>query len=291
MELSALLRAGLPLALFLIMLGMGMTLERADFERVVKHGRAFIVGIGSQFLLPPLLAVCLLLAFSLPPEFAVGLLVLSFCPSGTTSNLFSYLSGADVALSISLTAVASLVTPFSVPLLTELVLAWQFGTQQAVPFPVLETMLKLAVVVLLPVIAGMAWRARGPASCARWQPRLHRLSVVLFACVIAGIVVEQSDRLADNLATAGTVSLLLVVAAMLLGWQVARLAGLGPRQVRTISIEVGMQHGGMALVVTQGVLQNAAMSVIPLTYGLLMLLPVIALVVVSRRSGRGETVA
>jgi BASS family bile acid:Na+ symporter len=291
MELSGLLRAGLPLALCLIMLGMGMTLERADFERVVKHGRAFVVGILSQFALPPLLAVCLLLAFSLPPEFALGLLVLSFCPSGTTSNLFSYLSGADVALSISLTTATSLITPFSVPLLTELSLAWQFGAQQAVPFPVLETMLQLAAIVLLPVAAGMAWRARKPAACARWQPRLHRLSLVLFACVIAAIIFEQSDELAANLATAGTVCLALVLAAMLLGWQVARLAGLAPRQVKTISIEVGLQHGGMALVVTQGVLHNAAMSVIPLVYGLLMLLPVIALAVLVRHVPRDEGVA
>ena len=286
-----LLNAGLPLALFLIMLGMGMTLEVADFVRVGRHGKGFMIGISAQMLLPPLIAICLVFAFSLPPEFAVGLLVLSFCPSGTTSNLFSYLAGADLALSISLTAVASLITPFSVPLLTEAVLTWQMGAQQAVPFPVIETILKLAAVVLLPVAGGMLWRARGPASCLCWQPRLHRLSVALFACVIAGIVIEQGEKLADNLATAGTISLILVLAAMLAGWQVAQIGGLSRRQTRTVSIEVGMQHGGMALVVTQGILHNPAMSVVPLTYGLLMLLPVIALVIGARRDSQGETVA
>ena len=290
MELGSLVSAGLPLALFLIMLGMGMTLERADFARVGKHRKAFLIGVTSQMLLPPLLAVCLVFALALPPEFAVGLLILSFCPSGTTSNLFSYLARADLALSISLTAVASLITPFSVPLLTEIALAWQLGARQAVPFPVAEAVLKLAAVVLLPVVGGMFWRARNPASCRRWQPRLHRLSVALFACVIVGIIIEQSDELAANLATAGTVSLIMVLAAMLLGREAARIGGLSPRQVKTISIEVGMQHGGMALVVTQGVLHNPAMSVVPLTYGLLMLLPVIALAIFARLGARGETV-
>jgi BASS family bile acid:Na+ symporter len=291
MELGALLNAGLPLALLLIMLGMGMTLDVADFVRVGSQGRGFVIGFTAQMLLPPLIAVGLVFAFTLPPEFAVGLLILSFCPSGTTSNLFSYLAGADLALSISLTAVASLITPFSVPLLTEVVLGWQMGAQQAVPFPVVEAIMKLAAVVLLPVAGGMLWRARKPDSCRRWQPRLHRLSVVLFACVIAGIVIEQSEKLVDNLASAGTVSLVLVLAAMLSGWQVARLGGLSRQQTRTISIEVGMQHGGMALVVTQGILHNPAMSVVPLTYGLLMLLPVIALVIGARRDSQEESVA
>ncbi len=283
MELTPLLAAALPLALFLIMLGMGMTLERADFERVGRRGKAFAIGFAAQMLLPPLLALGLVFVFSLPPALAVGLLVLSFCPSGTTSNLFSYLAGADVALSISLTAIASLVTPFSIPLMTELVLQWQYGTQQSVNFPVLETILKLAVIVLLPVAAGMLWRVRAAASCRRWQPRLHRFSMLLFAAVIIGIVLDQGAQLADFFATAGTVCLTLVLLAMLLGWQIARVAGLPQRQVKTISIEVGMQHGGMALVVTQGVLHNPEMSIIPLTYGLLMLIPVTALAAFARR--------
>ena len=293
MELTPLLGAALPLALFLIMLSMGMTLDRSDFARVGKHNKAFIIGFSSQMLVPPLLAIALVWAFSLPPALAAGLLVLSLCPSGTTSNLFSYLAGADVALSISLTAVASVITPFTVPLLTELILLWQFGTEQSVAFPVLQTVTKLVLVVLLPVVLGMFWRARRQISCVRWQPLLHRISVVLFAVVIVGIVVDQGAKLADSIATAGTVCMVLVLLAMLAGWYIARFGGLPQRQVKTVSIEVGMQHGGMALVVTQGVLHNPQLSIIPLTYGLLMLIPVIALVVCVRRSAveAGESAA
>jgi BASS family bile acid:Na+ symporter len=291
LEFTPIVGVALPVALFLIMLGMGMTLERADFERVGKNHKAFAIGFSSQMILPPLLALGLVYAFSLPTELAVGLMVLSFCPSGTTSNLFSYLAGADVALSISLTAIASLITPFTVPMLTELVLLWQFGTEHSIPFPVIVTVIKLAVVVLLPVATGMLWRAYASHSCRRWQPRLHRLSVVLFIAVIIGIVIDQGCRLFDHIETAGMVCMALVLVAMFLGWQIAQLGGLSRRQTRTISIEVGMQHGGMALVVTQGVLHNSTMSVIPLTYGLLMLIPVMALAIYSSRGAGSETSA
>jgi len=282
MELDPVIRTGLPVALFLIMLSMGMTLGAADFRRVVIKPRAFGVGFASQMLLPPILAICLVMLFALPPELAVGLMVLSFCPSGTTSNLFSHLSGADVALSISLTAVASLVTPFTLPLLTEQVLVWQTGAGQPVPFPVLKTTLQLAVIVLLPVSAGMLWRHRASSSCARWQPVLQRFSILLFVLVIIGIVVQQRGNLPRYLAMAGAVCVLMVLAAMTFGWLIARVGRLPVRQRKTVSIEVGMQHGGMALVVTQGVLMNPTMSVVPLMYGLLMLIPVITLVVATR---------
>jgi len=289
MELDSVIRAGLPVALFLIMLSMGMTLRGADFKRVAIRPRAFTLGFASQMLLPPILAIGLVIVFALPPELAVGLMVLSFCPSGTTSNLFSYLSGADVALSISLTAVASVVTPFTVPLLTVQVLGWQIGAGQPVPFPVLKTMLQLAVIVVLPVAAGMLWRDRASVSCARWQPVLQRFSVTLFVLVIVAIIINQGNNLLPYLAMAGAVCMVMILAAMTLGWLVARLGRLSVRQVKTISIEVGMQHGGMALVVTQGVLLNSTMSVVPVMYGLLMLIPVLTLVVGTRwRERRGR---
>ena len=291
MELALIIRIGLPVALFAVMLGMGMTLGADDFRRVVNRPRAFALGISAQLVLLPLLALVLVELFELPGELAVGLLVLSFCPSGTTSNLFSYLARADVALSISLTAVASVVTPFTVPLLTRWVLEWQMGAAQPVPFPVVKTMLQLAVVVLLPVAIGMIWRSRRPAVCRRWQPWVHRVSVALFAVVILAMVVDQWERLSQSLAVAGVVCLVMIVCALALGWVVARIGRLDTAQTKTISIEVGMQHGGMALVVTQGVLANPTMSIMPVMYGLLMLIPILLLVAVARLHDRRNLVA
>lgn len=278
MELAPVIRIGLPIALFMVMLGMGMTLGLIDFRRVASQPRAFGLGFGAQFLLLPLLAVLLVLLFELPPELAVGLLVLSLCPSGTTSNLFSYLAKGDVALSISLTAVASVVTPFTVPLLTRWVLEWQLGDIRTIPFPVGKTMLQLAVVVLIPVVVGMVWKSRAPRSCGRFQPGVHRLSVAMFVAVIAAMVLDLRHQLPQFWALTGLVCVTMIVAAMALGWSIAKLGRLDVAQTRTISIEVGMQHGGMALIVTQGILQSPTMSIIPVMYGLLMLLPILALV-------------
>ena len=279
MELAPIIQIGLPVALFMVMLGMGMTLEADDFRRVASQPRAFSLGMAAQFLLLPLLAAVIVVLFALPPELAVGLLVLSFCPSGTTSNLFSYLARADVALSISLTAFASVVTPFTVPLLTGWALQWQLGAAQPIPFPVIKTMLQLAVVVLIPVVVGMAWKSRAPQSCNYWQPGIHSLSVVLFVLVISAMVIDLRAQLPLFLAITGLVCVTMITIAMTLGWAVARLGRLNVRQTKTISIEVGMQHGGMALVVTQGVLDNSTMSIVPVMYGLLMLIPILVLVV------------
>lgn len=266
----------------MVMLGMGMTLSPGDFRRVVREPRAMVVGLGAQFALLPLLAVAVSTVLELPPELAAGLLILSFCPSGTTSNLFSYLARADVALSVTLTAVASVVTPFSVPLLSQWVLEWKLGTGQVVDFPVIRAMLQLMVVVLIPVAMGMLWKAYAPRNCAQWQPGVHRLSVVLFTLVIVAMVADIGEQLFHFMALVGAACLAMVVLAMGLGWLAARAGRLGLAQTKTVSIEVGMQHGGMALVVTEGVLGNSTMSIVPVMYGLLMLIPILVLVISAR---------
>ena len=151
-------------------------------------------------------------------------------------------------------------------------------------------MLQLACVVLLPVVIGMAWRHRFPVSCGRWQPLLHRFSVALFGLVIIAIIIDRGTEVAGHLADAGAVCMSLILLAMLAGFLLARAAGLGERQVKTISIEVGMQHGGMALVVTQGILMNPAMSIVPLTYGLLMLIPVAVMALTARAGAQRESI-
>jgi BASS family bile acid:Na+ symporter len=283
MELGTFIQVGLPVSLALIMLSMGMMLKTDDFRRVAAHPGAFFIGLSAQMLLVPVLAVILLQIFKLPPLLAVGLLVLSFSPGGTTSNLFSYLAKGDVALSIALTAIASFITPFTIPLLTELALQMQMGENKEIIVPIGLTMKRLFVVTILPVIIGMGWRALKPTLADRFQPFVHRISVVLFIAVIVSILVQQWDKMPEFLGQVGTITALMIVLAMWLGYLLAKAGGLNRQQVKTISIEVGMQNGGMALIVTQGVLQNPTMSIVPVIYGLLMLIPVIMFVWVSRR--------
>ncbi len=275
-------KIGLPVALGLIMLAMGMTLTVADFRRVVARPRAFSTGLCGQMLLPPVLALLFVWAFSLPPALAAGLMILSFCPGGTTSNLFSHLARGDVALSISLTAIASMITPFTIPPLTQLTLQWQFETIEAIRLPVIAAFAKLAVVTLIPVVLGMSWRHFYSITCKRWQPGFYRSAAGLFASVILALIVRDWQLLNQHFGQVGTLSLTMIVVALLLAWGLAAAAGVEHRSRTTIAIEIGMQNGGTALVVTDSLLSNAEMSVVPVMYGLLMLLPIGLLVITTR---------
>lgn len=283
MELDTFIQAGLPIALALIMLSMGMMLKMDDFRQVAVQPKGFFLGLSAQLILVPVLALLLLQLFQLPPLLAVGLLILSFCPGGTTSNLFSYLARGDVALSITLTTVASFITPFTIPLLTELALQMQLDENREIAVPVGLTMKRLLIITVIPVSIGMAWRVFRPSLADKAHPYIHRFSVALFLIVIFSIIFQQWTKMPDFLSQVGTVTMAMIILAMLAGYYVAKLAGLSSRQKKTLSIEVGMQNGGMALVVTQGVLQNPTMSIVPVIYGLLMLLPVLLFVWIGRR--------
>ncbi len=265
---------GLPVALALIMLSMGMTLRWADFARIVEYPRAFLIGISGQLLLVPLIAYAVIYVFHLPPLLAAGLMILSFCPGGTTSNLFSHIAKGNVPLSISLTAFASIITPFTIPILSELALLHFAGEAKAISIPLLLTIKRLAIITVLPVTIGIIWNSTFSDQCRHWQPRIYRLSVLLFMSVIAAMISLYWHNMPMMLETIGPAAIAMIVFAMLLAWLIAKVGKLTRPDRKTIAIEVGMQNGGMALVVTQGVLHNPAMSAAPIMYGLLMLIPV-----------------
>ena len=274
MELNQLIQVGLPISLALIMLSLGLTTRLDLFLRQVSTPRATLTGLLAQLCLVPLLALCIVLLLEMPPALATGLLILSFCPGGVTSNWFSHMSRANVPLSISLTVIASLITPFTIPLLSELALQWQMGESRAVEIPLGLTMMRLFVISVIPVVLGVALRTRFETFSQRLQPLVYRFATGLFMCVIAGIIIQQWVRLPGFLAQAGTASMCVILAGMLAGTILARAMRLSRQNRHTITIEVGMQNGGMALVVTQNVLQSAELSIVPVIYGLIMLLPI-----------------
>ena len=282
MDLDTFIKIGLPVSLGLIMLSMGMTLKTKNFTQVITRPRAFFLGLVAQMLLVPLLAVILLQIFHLPPLLAMGLLVLSFSPGGTTSNLFSYLARGDVALSIALTTAASFITPFSIPLLTEVALQSQLGENTTVVIPVGLTMKRLFVVTIVPVLLGMALRYFKPLCADKIQPVIHKISVTLFLTVIFSMIFNLWDQAPEFLGKIATITSIMIILAMTAGYYLAKVAGLNSQQIKTTSIEVGMQNGGMALIVTQGILNNPQMSMVPVIYGLIMLIPVIIFVLINR---------
>ena len=283
MELETFIQIGLPISLALIMLSMGIMLKTSDFQHIIKYPKAFFLGLSAQMLLVPLLALLLLQIFPLPPLLAIGLLILSFSPGGTTSNLFSYLAKGDVTLSIALTTVASIITPFSIPFLTELAINIQLGESKDIVVPVGLTMKRLFIVTLLPVAIGMLWRIFKPILADKIQPIIHRISIVLFLMVIISMIISQWSKIPLFLNQVGVIITVMIILAMLIGYFIAKLTKLDSKKVKTLSIEVGMQNGGMALIVTQGVLHNNTMSIVPVLYGLIMLIPVLFFVWFSRR--------
>jgi BASS family bile acid:Na+ symporter len=268
----------LPMALFVIMLGVGMTLRADDFRRVLRAPGAILTGLMAQLLLLPCLGLLLVSLLQLPPLLAVGVMVLTFAPGGATSNMLTLLSRGDTALSVSLTAITSLITPFSLPLLTLLALNYWLSERVLPEFPVLESVLKLLLITLLPVLLGMLFSARSPNFSRRVKRPVKLLSLLFVVLVVTSIMIANWTRLFALTATVGPAVLLLALLAMSLGYLLARLMRLQSEQQVTLSIEVGIQNAGTALLVTGGLLQSEEMSACVLIYGVLMQIPASMLV-------------
>jgi len=270
MQTGILVNVILPLALFLIMFGMGMTLVAGDFKRVFKQPKAFAVGISAQMLLLPLLSLLIVSVFKLDPLIAVGLMILSFCPGGTFSNMFSLLAKGDVALSITLTAVVSMLAPFSIPLLTNLSMSHLLGEESDFTLPLLETILKLVVITVVPTLLGMLANHWKPDLCAKLGAAVKIFSTFFLFLIIAGIVKNNWASMPSFIQQVGIPALGLNVMALLVGFALASTLKLNRAQSVTIAYEVGIQNGTTALLVTSTILQNNMMSIAPTIYSLIM---------------------
>ena len=267
---ETLTQIGLPIALILIMAGVGLSLTPADFQRVFRQPRGFLLGAFAQVLLLPLAAVAIIALFKLEGELAIGLFILALCPGGTTSNLYSYLCKADVGLSVSLTAVIGFITPITIPLLGAWAIGYYSGAESVLSLPVLSTWFKLMIITVLPVLLGMALRAKWPVFACRAEPLISKFSVLVLALLIVSIALDLGDALWLYSAKAGPAALTLNLLTMLLGYLLGNYLLHSEAQARTVCLEVGLQNGTLALLVTTGILQNQPMSVAPSVYSLLM---------------------
>lgn len=270
MQADILIQIILPAALFLIMFGLGMGLKPEHFKQVAVQPKAFSVGLAAQLLLLPALCWLTLQVFRLDPMVAAGLLILSFCPSGTTSNIFSLLCRGDVALSIALTAVISMITPFTIPLFTQIALSHQLGEASSIELPLLKTIVQLIVITLLPVLLGMLALHWQPALCARLQKGFKIFSVVFLFIIIAGILKKNWPTISTYMLQAGLPILCFNLLALISGYGLARLLQLRQAQAVTISFEVGIQNGTTALLITSTLLSIPLLTIGPVIYSLLM---------------------
>ncbi|MFP2911520.1 bile acid:sodium symporter family protein [Pyxidicoccus sp. 3LFB2] len=261
----------LPLALGIIMLGLGLSLTLADFKRVIVYPRAVFVGLACQMVLLP--GVCALIAhaFGLPPELAVGLMLLAASPGGATANLLSHLARGDVALNITLTAVNSALTIVTLPLIINLSMAHFMGEGRAVPLQ-FGKVLQVMAIVLVPVSLGMLVRSRRPGVAQRMDKPIRLLSVVFLIAVIAAAVYQERANMGAYFLQVGPATLAFNLASMAVGYCVPMLVRLPKRQAVAIGMEIGIHNGTLAITIALSptLLANPVMAIPPAIYSLIM---------------------
>jgi BASS family bile acid:Na+ symporter len=267
--MSALTTIGLPVALGIIMFGLGLSLTLGDFARVLKQPKAVIVALLCQLILLPAICFGLVLAFQLPPVLAVGMMMLAASPGGTTANLYSHLFRGDVALNISLTAVNSVISVITLPIITNLAIAYfnpfddQLGMQWA-------KVLEVFAIVLVPVAIGMLVRRFWPAFAQAMDKPVRIASVVILIVVIAGAVASNWALLVENFARLSVITIVFCLISLTVGYLVPRLLRVGRRQAIAASFEIGIHNATLAIVIAQTVLMSTELSLPAAVYGVLM---------------------
>ena len=260
----------LPLALAFIMFVLGLGLTGSDFLRVVKQPRDFFVGAFSQIILLPIIAFILVKIWPIAPELAIGVMIIAAAPGGVTSNLLTSLAKGDVALSISLTAIISLLCVITIPfiVLTSVgLLSDSSITQDISLFSMSRDMF---LIVTVPVILGILIRRFASGAALKFEPIAKKISIVLFVLVLLGAIAAERENVISYFAQAGLITFVLNVVMMIVAYCVAKLLASGMKQKKCITIECGLQNGTLAIFVATSIF-GGGMYVIPAaTYSLIM---------------------
>lgn len=260
----------LALALIFTMWGMGLSLTMNDFTRFLKHPKAVLLGLLNQLIFLPIIGFTLLYFIPSSPEIAVGIVLLSACPGGPTSNLLSLLAKADTALSVTLTAITSIATIFTIPFIVNFGLVHFAGEGEYIQLDILNTIGQMFAIVILPMALGMFIKSKKPQFAFKMDRPIRIISVILLALIILGIVLKEKENIVDYFAQAGILALLLNGSTMVLGFLTAKALKLRENQAVTISLESGIQNGTMALAISGTLLGNVAFGIAPAVYSLLM---------------------
>ncbi len=280
----------LPIALAIIMFGLGLSLTTGDFARVARMPKAVLVALGTQVVLLPVICLGLVEVFGLAPALAVGMMLLVASPGGTTANLFSHLAGGDVALNVTLTAVNSVLAVITLPIVVNLSIAHfmggsgQLGLQPA-------KMLQVFAIVLVPVALGMLVRNRKPGFADRMERPVKIGSALVLALVIFAAIYTERDNFLDYLAAVGLIALLLNVISLGLGYAIPRAVRLGERQAIACSMEIGIHNATLALTIalSPSLLNNSEMAIPVAVYGIVMFFPTaVVAYLLSRRTAKAQ---
>jgi BASS family bile acid:Na+ symporter len=265
---SALTTVGLPLALAIIMFGLGLDLTVGDFKRVGRAPKAVAVALACQIVLLPAICFGLVVLFDLPALLGIGMLLLAASPGGTTANLFSHLFRGDVALNITLTAINTVIAVVTLPLITGLAIAW-YDRQDDVSMPLVE-IVKVFALILLPVGIGMVVNARAPGFARRMDKPVRIGSAVILAVLVLGILLDQRENVGDYLADIGLIAALFCAISLVVGYYVPKAMGVTGPQAIASSMEVGVHNATLAIFVAVEVLDEVEISVPAAVYSLIM---------------------
>ena len=267
---SVLTTVGLPLALAIIMFGLGLDLTVGDFRRVGRAPKAVGVALACQVVLLPAICFGLVVMFDLPALLGIGMMLLAASPGGTTANLFSHLFRGDVALNITLTAINTVIAVVTLPLITGLAIAW-YDRQDDVSMPLVE-IVKVFALILLPVGIGMLVNARAPGFARRMDKPVRIGSAVILAILVLGILLDQRENVADYLADVGLITALFCAVSLVVGYYVPKAFGVTGPQAIASSMEVGVHNATLAIFVAVEVLDEVEISVPAAVYSLVMFL-------------------
>jgi BASS family bile acid:Na+ symporter len=273
----------IPVGLVMVMAGMGLSLTLDDLKRVIVYPRAVLIGLGGQLLLLPLIAFGLIAIFQPPPAIAIGTVIMAACPGGITSNGYTFASRGDAALSVTLTAITSVITVLSIPLLVYIALQKYSVSGEPIQLSIPQVMRTLFLLAVLPVAFGMFVRYKWAEFSERLVEPMRNVALGLLILIIVMSTIAGWDTIRANFADAGLIAFSLNIIAMGSGHAIARLARLPEDQVISITFEIGVQNLSLALTVAMAILKRPDLGAFALVYALSMKLTAMSFLAYSRR--------
>ena len=251
----------LPISLAIIMFGMGLTLVVNDFGRLFAYPKEVLIGLFNQLVFLPLIGFLIILLFDLNSSMAIGIMILSLCPGGPTSNLITQVARGNIGLSVTLTALASLITVFTIPIiLSEAITYFTGETDVVIELPIVQTMLQILLITVIPVSIGMVIRKKNEAFALRMERPMRIASTVLFIIIFLLVMIANKDLIVEAMKEVGFATLLLNLSTMALGYMTAKVFGIKGKSQISITIESGIQNGTLAFVIATTILNNVEMG-------------------------------
>ncbi|MCL6247905.1 bile acid:sodium symporter family protein [Acinetobacter sp. ANC 4945] len=267
---SAFITIGMPIALVIIMMGLGFEVTLNDFKRVKENPKNVIIALFCQLVLLITVAFCLAKLFKLEPLLAVGLMVLAASPGGSTANLFSYLFKGDIALNITLTAFNSVIAAFTLPLVATLSLTYFMQDNTTVGIQ-LDKLVQVFLLILLPLIIGMIIRAKIPNFAKKMEGFIKYFSVIFLIVICAGALIKEGDRIAEYFSSVGLVCALFCAISLSIGYFIPKLFKMNEAESRACAFEIGIHNSSVALTIAISVLGSVTIAIPAAVYSVIMI--------------------